>query len=61
MGGICKEGELEGAKDNHKYTPISIYFEEPPDNFALPRENQPSEHLSQYKAIDAALLLRYHY
>ena len=36
-------------------------FEEPPDNFALPRENQPSEHPSQSEATDAALLLRYHY
>ena len=55
------EGELEGANANNKDTPRSVYFEEPPDNFALPTANQPSEHPSQSEATDAALLLRYHY
>ena len=35
----------------NKNTPGSIYFEEPPDNFALPRANQPSEHLPQPTSI----------
>ena len=55
------EGELEVSNANNKDTPRSIYFEETPDNFVLPRENQPSEHPSQSEATDAALLLRYHY
>ena len=55
------EGELEGSNTNYKDTPRSLYFGEPPDNFALPRVNQPSERPSQSEATDAALLLRYHY
>ena len=49
------EGELEGSNTNYKDTPRSVYFGEPPDNFALPMENQPSEHLYQSEATDAAL------
>ena len=55
------EGELEVDNANNKDTPRSIYFEEPPDNFALLMENQLSERPSQFEATDAALLLRYHY
>ena len=55
------EGELEGANANDKYTPRSIYFEDPPDNFDLPMANQPYEHPSQFEATDDAPLLRYHY
>ena len=55
------EGELERSNANNKDTPRSVYFEEPPDNFALLVANQPSEHPYQSEATDAALLLRYHY
>ena len=54
-------GDLEGANANNKVAPRSIYFEEPPDKFALPSANQPYKHPSQSEATDAALLLRYHY
>ena len=55
------EAEAEGANTNNKDTPISVYFEEPPDDFALPTANQLAEPPSQSEAADAALLLRYHY
>ena len=55
------EGEPEGANANNKETPRSVYFEEPPDDFALPTANQPSESPSQSEAAGAALLLWYHY
>ena len=55
------EGELDGSNANNKDTPRSVYFEEPPDNFAPPREIESYEHPYKSEATDAALLLRYHY
>ena len=55
------EGDLEGATIGNKDTPISIYFEVPPDDFALPTSNQPADHPSQSESAYAAMLLRYHY
>ena len=55
------EEEPEGANLSNKDTPRSVYFEEPPDDFALPTSNQLSDPPSQSEASDAALLLRYHY
>ena len=40
-------GDLEGANANNKDTPRSIYFEETPDNFALPGKiNHMNVHLN---------------
>ena len=55
------EGDPEGATLGNKYTPIGVYFEEPPYDFALPTSNQPDDPPSQSEAAYDALLLSYHY
>ena len=55
------EGDLEGDNAINKDTPRSMYFEEPPDKFALPRANRIFEHPSRSEVTDATLLLWYHY
>ena len=55
------KGDPEGATPRNKDTTRGVYFEEPPDDFALPTSNLPDDPPSQSEAADAALLLRYHY